>query len=136
MHGGYSRLVGYAVAAMRILLVDDSRDIRDCYRAMLELLGHEVAEAATGKEAIASALKQSPELILIDLGLPDLDGVQASAALRAISSFTRLPIVAMTAQTGPEWQEKAMAAGCDDYLQKPLSRSVLEATVQKFSSAS
>jgi CheY-like chemotaxis protein len=117
---------------MRILLVDDSTDIRECYRAFLEQMGHEVAEAISGKNAVARALQFKPQMIFMDLSLPDIDGIQATSALRAISTFTHLPIIAMTAHTGMQWQEKATAAGCDAYLEKPLSRSTLAGVIERF----
>jgi len=117
---------------MRILVVDDNKDVRECYRYFLEQLHHAVAEAETGTEALKVALKFKPELVLMDLALPDISGAEAAAAFRAISTFTYLPIIAMTAQSGRVWEAKARAAGCDGYLEKPITKTIMAQTIEKF----
>ena len=121
---------------MRILLVEDTDDNREAYRLMLEMMGHEVVEATNGKEAIKVALKKIPDLVLMDLSMPEVDGFQATAALRAITPFTQVPIIAITAYPPNYWRNKAEDAGCDAYLQKPFSPEVLSATINSFAKSS
>ena len=118
---------------MRILVVDDTDDTRELYRRMLQKLGHEVIEAANGKEALKVAIKQSPDLILMDLSMPEVDGVQATSALRSIPSFSKVPIIAITADPPSHWREKAEDVGCDEYLQKPFGPDELSAILNGFS---
>jgi two-component system cell cycle response regulator DivK len=108
------------------------KDIRNVIRAMPEKLGHEVVEAAGGTEAIHLALGRGPDMILMDLRMPDVDGCLAAAALRTISSFVRVPFVATTAFPKSLSRAAARAAGCDAYLEKPLSLADLTAVLEKF----
>src|SRR5688572_3006297 len=73
--------------SMRVLVVEDTDDVRELLKRMLETLGHEVSEAAGGRAALAVALKEQPDLILMDLSMPDVNGLQATGALRAISGL-------------------------------------------------
>ena len=118
---------------MCILVVDDTDDTRELYRSMLQKLGHQVIEAANGKEALRVAIKQSPDLILMDLSMPEVDGFQATSALRSISSFSKVPIIAITAYPPSHWRERAEDVGCDAYLQKPFSPDDLSALLKRFS---
>ena len=81
---------------MRVMLVEDNDDSRELYRRMLEQLGHQVIEATNGKEAIRVAIKQNPEMVIMDLSMPEVDGFQATSALRSIRNFNRIPILAIT----------------------------------------
>ena len=82
---------------MRILVVDDTEDTREVIGAMARWLGHDVIEARSGMEAVKLAFEKRPELVLMDFLMPEIDGVRAAGALRQIASFTRLPIVIITA---------------------------------------
>src|SRR5690349_8695346 len=117
---------------MRILLVEDTDDSRELYRLWLETLGHEVVEATNGKEAIKFAIKKNPDLVLMDLSMPEVDGFQATAALRALTPFHQIPIIAITAYPPNYWRNKAEDAGCDAYIQKPFSKEVLSDTIDTF----
>jgi CheY-like chemotaxis protein len=116
---------------MRILLVEDIDDNREVMRTMLEMLGHEVIETANGKEGIKAALKQSPDLVLMDLSMPEVDGFQATAAIRSFPAG-QIPIIAVTAYPQSYWRDKAEAAGCDEYLQKPVTTERLSAVLNEF----
>jgi CheY-like chemotaxis protein len=106
---------------MKVLLVEDYEDSRDVLRAMLEKLGYEVGEATNGRDAVEMAIDYKPDIVLMDLSMPGVDGLQSIAAIRAISQFPRqLLIVAMTAFPEILSQEQAFKAGCDAYLQKPF----------------
>ena len=120
---------------MRILLVEDNDDSRELYRHMLEKLGHQVVEATNGKEALKTAIKQNPEMVVMDLSMPEVDGFQAAAALRAIRNFSEIPILAITAYPKSHWQDKAEDAGCDGFLQKPFTHEDLSAALDKLIAA-
>jgi len=117
---------------MRVLLVDDTEDSRSVVRAMLERLGNDVLEASTGKEAIQVAAKENPDLVLMDLSMPEVDGFLATAALRTIRSFRQLPVIAITAYPKELSRDKALEAGCDGYLEKPLDLDALSALLKGF----
>jgi two-component system, cell cycle response regulator DivK len=120
---------------MLILLVEDNNDSRDLYRHMLEKLGHKVIEATNGKEALKVAIKQNPEMVIMDLSMPEVDGFQATSALRSIKNFSRIPILAITAYPKSHWQDKAEDAGCDAFLQKPFTHEDLSAILDKLIAA-
>jgi CheY-like chemotaxis protein len=120
---------------MRVLLVEDNDDSRDLFRHMLEKLGHQVVEATNGKDAIKVALKHTPELIIMDLSMPEVDGFQAASALRSIKTFSQVPILAITAYPKSLWRDKAEDAGCDGFLQKPFTREDLSAALDKLIAA-
>ncbi len=116
----------HTLIMMKVLLVEDSADIRDALRAMIQRLGHHVVEATDGKEAVQATIDHNPDCVLMDLALPAVDGLQATAAIRAISRFKgRLPIIAITAFPESLSQDKAFKAGCDGYLRKPIDPDTL-----------
>ena len=115
-----------------ILVVDDSQDTRDVCRMILETLGYRVMHASEGKEAISTASANRPDLILMDLSLPDVDGLVATAAFRSISTLKDVPIVAMTAYPESLSKDKALAAGCDAYFEKPVTMERLNAILHQF----
>jgi two-component system, sensor histidine kinase and response regulator len=116
---------------MRILLVEDNDDSREVYRKMLERFGHTVVEATNGKEAIKFAIKQNPDMIIMDLSMPEVDGFQAASALRSIKTFSRTPILAITAYPQSHWRDKSEDVGCDGFLQKPFTHQDLSAALDK-----
>ena|SRR2546422_3561608 len=118
---------------MKILLVEDVDESRNVLRAMIERLGHSVVEATNGKEAVKIALDSNPDVVLMDLSLPEVDGLQATGALRAISHFrdmNRLPVIALTAYPETLSKEKALRAGCNSYLRKPADLTDLDGALR------
>ena len=109
---------------MKVLLVEDVDESRNVLRAMIERLGHRVIEATNGKDAVKTALDYNPDLVLMDLGMPEVDGLQATAALRAISNFKDYPETLSV--------DKAFKAGCDAYLRKPVDLADLGAALRRF----
>src|SRR2546425_7919580 len=98
---------------MKVLLVEDVDESRAVLRAMIERLGHRVVEATNGKEAVKIALDSNPDVVLMDLSMPEVDGLQATAALRSISNFrdvNHLPVIAMTAYPETLSMDKAYRA--------------------------
>jgi CheY-like chemotaxis protein len=103
---------------LTILVAEDHRDSRDALRALLEASGYSVHLAADGAEAVEQALALRPDLILMDIMMPRLDGLSATRLLREESVMAQTPILALTAMDNA--REPALAAGCDDYLRKPI----------------
>ncbi|CAN5645246.1 response regulator [soil metagenome] len=101
-----------------ILVAEDHADSREALRALLEATGYKVRVAVNGREAIDAAVAAPPDLILMDLMMPEVDGFHATRTLRAREEFREVPILALTAMEGS--RELALAAGCDDYMPKPI----------------
>ena len=120
-----------------ILVAEDNPDSRDALRALLEAYGFRVLTATNGEEAVKEALRQRPDLVLMDIMMPVMDGIEATRQLRERPEANQLPIVALTAMAGS--RELAMSAGCTDYLTKPIDipvflqtiRGILEAKSQR-----
>lgn len=104
----------------RILLVEDDDMIREMVLQTLELYDHSVTWAVTGLEALDRARADSPDLILMDVGLPHLDGYEVTKRLKADPATARVPIITLTAAAGQEDRKKALAAGADEYETKPI----------------
>lgn len=105
-------------ASPAILIAEDNPDSRDAIRALLEAYGFRVLEARDGKEAVQCGRQLHPDLVLMDIMMPVMDGLQATRELRSSPDFEQVPILALTAMAGS--RELALAAGCDDYLAKPI----------------
>ncbi|AKJ00035.1 PAS domain S-box-containing protein [Archangium gephyra] len=114
----------------RILYIEDNPQNRDIVRRYLGGL-FEVLEAEDGELGVERATKETPDLILMDLSLPRLDGWEATRRLRQLPAVASIPVIAVTAHAGREYQEKASAAGCNGYLTKPLDRDQLLETIRK-----
>jgi CheY-like chemotaxis protein len=115
----------------RVLLVEDNRDNRDIYRTMLEYAGHEVVEAVNGAEALPLAHSGHPDLIVMDVTMPVMDGLQATRQLRADTDTSRIPILVLTAHALASDVQDAMDAGATAYLSKPCAPRVLLAEVHR-----
>lgn len=114
-----------------ILVVDDYDDIRQLMKTQLEHWGYLVFEAADGWEAVRVAKREHPDLILMDLNLPTLDGFIATQYIRELDGLRHVPIVAVTAQNREYSQKVAIAAGCDDYLEKPVDIQHLDLVIKR-----
>ena len=104
----------------KILLVEDNEMNRDMLSRRLQRRGHEVALAVDGAEGVSMAHAQKPDLILLDMSLPVLDGWEAARQLKAADDTRAIPIIALTAHAMAGDREKALDAGCDDYDTKPI----------------
>ncbi|MBD3216601.1 MAG: response regulator [Candidatus Lokiarchaeota archaeon] len=109
----------------RILLVEDNEMNRDMLSRRIARRGFEVTTAVDGAEAIAMAKEASPDLILMDMSLPTIDGWEATRRIKAKPETSAIPIIALTAHAMEGDREKALAAGCDDYDTKPINFSRL-----------
>jgi CheY-like chemotaxis protein len=110
------------VRSLRVLVAEDNPVNQLLARRLLEKLGHAVLTAASGREAVERTAREMPDLILMDVQMPEMDGFEATAAIRAAEAATgrRVPIVALTAHALQGYREQCVAAGMDDYLTKPI----------------
>jgi len=110
----------------KVLLVDDDESNRDMLARRLQNRGYRVVTAVDGREAVERARAESPCLILMDVTLPVLDGLAATRELKSRLDLRDIPVIALTAHSGPEDRDRARAAGCDDYDTKPIEFERLE----------
>lgn len=115
----------------RILLVEDNPVTIDVVRQELEFLDYEVMVAKNGHDAIAMASSESPALIVMDIALPKLDGLQATARIRSNPQTRDIPVLAATAGALPGDRERCLAGGCDDYLAKPFTHRELGERIER-----
>ena len=115
----------------RILLVEDQEMNRDMLSRRLRKRGHEVSIAVDGAEGVAKAREESPDLILMDMSLPVMDGWEATRNIKADAATRAIPVVALTAHAMSTDRERALAAGCDAYETKPIELPRLLQTIEK-----
>jgi two-component system cell cycle response regulator DivK len=116
----------------RILVVEDTPDNRQILRDLLTSAGYEVVEATDGAAGVAAAIEHLPDLILMDIQLPVLDGYEATRRIKAHAATAGIPVIAVTSYALSGDEVKARAAGCDGYVAKPYSPRRLLATVREF----
>ncbi len=114
----------------KILLVEDNEMSRDMLSRRLQRKGHEVLMAADGMQGILMAESHAPDLILLDMSLPVIDGWEAARRLKASEATKDVPVIALTAHAMSGDREKALAAGCDDYDTKPVDFAQLLVKIQ------
>lgn len=115
----------------RILLVEDDSLLRHAFKLLLEDAGYQILEAGTAQDAIATANAEKPDLILLDLGLPDASGLDVARALRK-GGMLETPILALTGRVGPQEKAECLEAGCTTYLTKPIEPRTLMKRLQEF----
>lgn len=116
----------------RILYIEDNFENRLFVHRVLSSLGYEIIEAEDGLSGIESARNNPPDLILMDIGLPDIDGLDATRRIKLIPALKKIPVIALTANAMQGDAERAFSAGCDGYLTKPIGVVNLRTEVQKF----
>ena len=116
----------------RILVVEDQADNRRIVRDLLTRSGYEIVEAMTGEEGVTLAETQRPDLILMDIQLPVIDGYEAARRIKANPELHHIPIIAVTSYALSGDDVKAFAAGCNDYVAKPFSPRALLAKVREY----
>ncbi|HKX83796.1 MAG TPA: response regulator [Pyrinomonadaceae bacterium] len=114
----------------KVLVVDDYEDTRDLIRFLLEMYGFEVSEATNGLEALESVKRQVPDLVLMDISMPYMDGLTAARKLREQPRFAKLPIIAITAQS-EGYKKRAIEAGYDELIPKPINIDDLRPVINK-----
>jgi len=115
-----------------ILVVEDQEDNRQIVRDLLTTTDYQVMEAENAEEALAAVAKQRPDLILMDIQLPIMDGYEATRRIKADPGLNGIPIIAVTSYALSGDEEKARAAGCDDFVPKPFSPRELLAKIRKY----
>ena len=115
----------------RILVVEDTEDNRQIMRDLLTAAGFEMVEAEDGAAGVAAAEREKPDLILMDIQLPVMDGYEATRRIKANAALKHIPIIAVTSYALSGDEEKARAAGCDGYVTKPFSPRQLLAKVRE-----
>ena len=113
-----------------ILVVDDFDDTRLLLRTWLRKKGYRVVEAENGHEAITKAREIEPDLIIMDVEMPELDGLSATREIRALKDSAELPIVAVSAYGADQFREQALAAGCNEYVSTPFEPDDLEKLIR------
>jgi two-component system, cell cycle response regulator DivK len=115
----------------RILVVEDQPDSRQIIRDMVAGTDYEITEAENGEEALAAIAKERPDLILMDIQLPIMDGYTATRLIKTDPALRSIPIIAVTSYALAVEEKKARAAGCDDYVTKPFSPRQLLAKIRQ-----
>jgi len=116
----------------KILVVDDNEDSRELVAKVLKQSGYQIVEAVDGEEALARVLSEKPDLILMDRSLPKLDGLEVARRLKAEEATKGIPIVAVTAHAMRGDREKALAAGCEGYIPKPINVRTLAGQIRLY----
>ena len=116
----------------RILIVEDFEDSRFSLSKLLQIEGYEVIEATNGAQAVDLAEAVRPDLILMDLSLPVVDGLSATRSIRENPSLTEVPVIALSGHDLAEVQRDAQRAGCTDYLMKPIDFDALRSMISKY----
>jgi two-component system cell cycle response regulator DivK len=116
----------------KILVVDDNQDSRELVVKVLKNKGYEMIEAVDGEEAIEKAIAERPNLILLDISIPKLNGYEVTQKLKDMEEFENIPIVALTAHAMKGDRKKALEAGCEGYITKPINVRELPAQVKSF----
>ena len=120
------------MTSKRILLVEDHEDNRNIYRTILEHYGYQVVIAMDGQSGIRLAREEQPDLILMDLSIPVVDGWEATRLLKDDAATRAIPVIALSAHALEEDRERAKEAGCDGYLAKPVEPRTVLAEVRRW----
>jgi len=116
----------------RVLVVEDNETNMYLIRFILEKSGYEVIEAKDGASGVELAIKEKPDLIIMDLQLPDIDGLEATKRIRASKADGKIPIIALTSYAMASDREKALAVGCTGYISKPINPETFMAEIEKY----
>jgi two-component system cell cycle response regulator DivK len=116
----------------KILIVEDHNDSREIMNLFITKMGHETIAAKNSDEAIAFAEAEKPDLIFMDMQLPDVDGVKTTAILKQNPKTAHIPVVALTAWMSALWEEKALKVGIATYLLKPTSPQTLKKIIDEY----
>ena len=115
----------------KILIVEDDEKSRYLVRFLLEQAGFRIVEAGDGEEALEKAAEEKPNLILMDMQLPKLDGYEATRRIRADEKLAHIPVIALTAYAMKGDREKTLAAGCSSYIEKPIDPATFVEEVKR-----
>jgi two-component system, cell cycle response regulator DivK len=115
----------------KILVIEDTEDNRQILRDLLSMAGYDLVEAADGAEGVAMAAEHKPDLILIDIQMPVMDGYEATRRIKADPALAAIPVIAVTSYALSGDEQKARDAGCDGYIAKPFSPRQMLAKVRE-----
>ena len=115
----------------KILVAEDTDDSRQLLKFLLEMYGYSVLEAVNGKEAVKTAVELCPDLILMDISMPVMDGLTATMAIRKFDAVENVPILAVTA-FGRQFYRQAIEAGCNDVIPKPVDFDTLQPIIEQY----
>ncbi len=118
--------------AATILYIEDNIDNRTLVRRVLQIEGYRVMEAESGFKAFELLRSEIPDLVLMDINLPDMDGYEITTRLKQMPALARVPVIAMTANVMKGDREKTLAAGCDGYISKPIDIDTLPGQIARF----
>ena len=116
----------------RVLVVDDNEANIHLIRFILQKNGFEVIEARNGAEGVELAVQEKPDLVLMDIQLPDIDGLEATKKIRASEANGNIPIIALTSYAMPGDRERLIAAGCTGYISKPIDVKAFIIEIEKY----
>lgn len=116
----------------RILVVEDNMDTYELVRFILEKNGYETFLAMNGRDGVNAASKQFPDLIIMDLAMPEMDGWTATRLIKSSARTSSIPLIALTAHALPSDRQRALEAGCDDYIAKPMDLEELLEAVDRW----
>ena len=116
----------------RILVIEDQEDNRQIVRDLVTASGYELIEATTGEDGLEAAARERPDLILMDIQLPGIDGYEVTRRIKADPKLSKIPIIAVTSYALSGDDKKAFAAGCDGYVTKPYSPRLLLAKIREY----
>ena len=116
----------------QILYIEDNPDNRTLVRRVLQSEGYLVCEAVDGPSGLKIAAEQRPDLVLMDINLPEIDGYEVTARLKQLPGMSDVPVIAVTANVMKGDREKTLAAGCDGYIQKPIDIDLLGNQIEHF----
>ena len=119
-----------------ILYVEDNPDNRNLIRRVLNAEGYSVVEAINAAQAMENLEKGGIDIILMDINMPDMDGYTLTAKIKAVEKFSKIPIIAVTANVMRGDREKSLEAGCDGYIQKPIDIDTLAQQIERFTTRS
>lgn len=115
----------------KVLIAEDSDDSRHFMKILLELSGYQVIEALNGQEAVDAVMREAPDLVLMDMSMPVMDGIAATRAIRKDEHWASLPIIAVTAY-GTSYQRIAIEAGCNALIPKPVEFKTLQPLLEQY----
>lgn len=116
----------------RVLIVEDNMDTYELVRFILEKNGYEVFLAVNGRDGVNAATKQKPDLIVMDLSMPEMDGWTATRLIKQNKQTSAIPLIALTAHVLPGDRQRAVDSGCDEYITKPMDLLELVETVNRW----
>lgn len=117
---------------MLVLYVEDNFENKLFVRRVIESMGHEVMEAETGPDSLVLAAERKPDLILMDVNIPGMDGLETATRLKQDPELATIPVIALTANAMKGDRERCLAAGCDGYMQKPVGVSDLRREITRY----